>query len=700
MDRGDGPSRPSARTGGLRNIAFGLAVLVAFFSILEAALWAAGVEPLLSERDPFEGFSRRVRVFEPDPSRGVYRTPARAVRHSFNYQEFSARKPPNGFRVFTLGGSSAYGFPWGARVAFTRVLGEALQATFPDRVVEAINAAGMSYGSHRLRILAHEVLDYEPDVLVVFEGHNEFVEQRFYRDVLERPRRLDALRGALYRWRVYAAAARLYERGLSATGRGGTAAGRAAGRTAAELLGLDVEREYATAVTDAKKEEARARFEENLRAILEEAERSGVRVVLCTVPSNLSDWAPNESFFGAEVGLEARQQVSNLLARAREALEGGRAAEAAAALEAARARAPGHAEVHFRLGEAYERLGRFEEAREAFRRARDADGKPSRALSSFNDTIRGLAGAGGAILVDVERAFEEASANGLVGFDLIEDYVHPKPEAHRRIALELWRAFLEHGLVGGRRLPADPERFWAAVGHASDEPDAASAGEAATPALLFNLGVVLENQGHLERAMEKYRACLDRDPTYTAARYNLGRLLHRQGRFPEAAEEHRRVLETDPGFVLARIGLGEALRRLGRIADAVETFQEAVRADPAAPLAWDGLGGSLAQLGRYPEAEAAFRRAVELDPKSASYRANLGFALLFQKKLGEAEAVLREAFRLAPDDLQARNGLAAVLLERGALGEAEGLFRDTIRLRPEDSFARSGLEEVRRRRGR
>lgn len=697
------PSRASARTSALKNLALGLAVLVSFFSVLEVALWAAGVEPLLSQRDPFEGFSRRVRVFEPDPSRAVYRTPPRAVRHSFNYQEFSARKPPNGFRVFTLGGSSAYGFPWGARVAFTRILGEALQADFPDRKVEAINAAGMSYGSHRLRILAHEVLDYEPDVLIVFEGHNEFVEQRFYREVLERPRRLDALRGALYRWRVYSAAVRLYERGLAAAGRGGRGtrtAGAAEGRTAAELLGLDVERQYATAVTDPEKEEARARFEANLRAIVEEAERSGVRVVLCTVPSNLSDWAPNESFFGPEVGLEARQQVSALLARAREALEGERAAEAAAALEAARGLAPGHAEVHFRLGQAYERLGRFEEARAAFRRARDSDGKPSRALSSFNDTIRRLADATGAILVDVERAFERASANGLVGFELIEDYVHPKPEAHRKIALELWKAFLEHGLVGGRKLPADPVRFWAAVGHASEEPEAASAGEAATPALLFNLGVVLENQGHFERAMEEYRACLDRDPTYTAARYNLGRLLHRQGRFLEAAEEHRRVLETDPGFVLARIGLGEALRRLGRIADAVETFREAVRLDPAAALAWDGLAGSLGQLGRYAEAETAFRRAVELDPKSASYRANLGFALLFQKKLGEAEAVLREALSIAPDDVQARNGLAAVLLERGSLDEAERLFRDTIRLKPEDSFARSGLQEIRRRRGR
>jgi len=681
--------RGTNRAGVGRSLLFGLSVSAGFFLLVEAVLWAAGVSPLLSERDPFAGFSREIRAFELDRSRGVYRTARRAIRHSFNDQQFAARKPPGGFRIFTLGGSSAYGFPWGARVAFTRFLGDALRASRPDLAIEAINAAAMSYGSHRLRILAHEILSYEPDVLIVFEGHNEFVERRFYRDLLEHPPRLGRLRALLERSRLYSAMARLYERTRPRE--------RATVGTAGQLLGVDVERQYATSVTEAEKEEARSRLEENFRAIVEEADRAGVKVVLCTVPSNLSGWAPNESFFGPEVGFEARQAVVASLARARESLGAGNPGAALEALEAARAAAPGHAEVHFRLGQALERLGRYREAREEYRKARDLDGKPSRALSSINETIRRLEGYRGAIVVDIERAFEEASPNGIVGFDLIEDYVHPKPEAHRRIALEIWRVFLERGLTG-KVLRADPEAFWAAVGHATSAEEADADREAPSPALLFNLGVVLENQGLVDQAIEKYRACLEGDPSYYAARYNLGRLLHRKGRFLEAAAEHRRVLETEPRYVLARVGLAEALRRVGRVEEAVREFEEAVRQDPKAPLAWDGLGGALGQLGRYREAEAAFRRAIELDPKTASYRANLGFALLFQKRLEEAEGVLREAYALGPDDPQVRNGLASVLLEEGRLEEAERLFRETIRLRPEDTLARDGLEEIGRRR--
>ncbi|GAG07775.1 unnamed protein product, partial [marine sediment metagenome] len=192
-------------------VLFALLVTLAFFFVVEVVLWIVGVPTLLTERDPFAGFSEHMRVYELDAERGVFRTPRRAVMHSFNYQEFKAAKPDNGLRVFVLGGSSAHGFPWGGRVAFTRLLGEALRATWPDRSVEAVNAAAMSYGSHRLRILAHEVLDYGPDLLLIYGGHNEFVERRFYADVLRRPEQLDRLKKLLYHWRLYSLMTRLYE---------------------------------------------------------------------------------------------------------------------------------------------------------------------------------------------------------------------------------------------------------------------------------------------------------------------------------------------------------------------------------------------------------------------------------------------------------------------------------------------------------
>ena len=191
-----------------RLVLYSLLTILLAFALLEGVLWLSGTKTLAEERDPSLGFSG-LRLFERDRARGVYATSARAVRHSANYQEFALDKPKDGLRVFTIGGSSAYGFPWGAKVAFPSLLGRALAASLPGRRVESVNAAAMSYGSTRLRAVAGEVEDYDPDVLVIFEGHNEFVEASLQRRLAALPA---PARGLLDHWRLYAAMTRVLKR--------------------------------------------------------------------------------------------------------------------------------------------------------------------------------------------------------------------------------------------------------------------------------------------------------------------------------------------------------------------------------------------------------------------------------------------------------------------------------------------------------
>src|SRR5438128_2362527 len=104
-------STPAPRRDPIWKVALVSAVVVvAFFALVEAVLAAAGVATLAAERDPFAGFSRRFPVFREDREKGVWATAPQARLHSFNQQEFRTGKPVNGFRVFVLGGSSAFGF--------------------------------------------------------------------------------------------------------------------------------------------------------------------------------------------------------------------------------------------------------------------------------------------------------------------------------------------------------------------------------------------------------------------------------------------------------------------------------------------------------------------------------------------------------------------------------------------------------------
>jgi Flp pilus assembly protein TadD, contains TPR repeats len=472
----------------------------------------------------------------------------------------------------------------------------------------------------------------------------------------------------------------------------------AEGTTAASLLGLDVSREHSVDVSEGEKAEAHRLFEENLLDLLDRAREAGVPVYLCTVPSNVRGWRPNQSLFAPGTTAEARRAAEAALEDATAALEAGRAAESLTTLEKARRLAPEHAGIEFLRATALDRLGRFEEAAPAYARARDLDASPTRADGEILEAIRRAGGRPGVVLVDVERAFRAAAENGLVGYDLIQDYVHPNRRGHALIALEVWRAILERGEAGPRRAPSE-EAFRAAVG---GEPDAGSPEEEAkVPALVYNLAVILENQGRIEDAMASYREARGLGASHwVEASASLGRLLLLRERPEEAAVEFQAALSRDPAHVKSLVGLAECLRRAGRREPAAEALLRATRADGGNAYAWNRLGVVLSESGREREAEEAFRRAVSLEPGNAGYATDLAFALLFQNRHREAEAAFRESLARAPHDRRAWNGLAAVRLEAGDLAEAERIFRESLRADPSDRGASAGLREIERRRGR
>ena len=671
-----------------KRILFPVLAIGGVLVLVELVLFVAGVVPLTAREDPFHGFSRHLRVYEADEKNGVRRTSARAAQHSFNLQEFPLEKADDEFRVFVLGGSSAYGFPWGAARSFSSVLERALQSSLPERDVHVVNAAGMSYGSHRLRILTHELLEYSTDLFVIYSGHNEFVERSFYDRLTEAEPLPQGLRLALHRWRLYSALARL----LSPTPNTDETA--PADAEAGELIGFDAKRRYSTNVAAAERETVRGLFEDNLRAIVAAANRAGVDVALCTVPSNERAWSPNQTTWpGTMGGVELVAAVS-AIERATEANSAGDPEAALRAVAEVEARSTSAARAWYEKARALLKLGRIDEASQAFIAARDFDGQPGRANTSINDTIRAVAHDTDATLVDVEATFRSLASNGIPGFDLLEDYVHPKPGAHVLIARELWRAQTgsddEGAFLTAAGLPTDFDYKSNLAG-----PEAAQS--AATSPLLFNLAVVLENQGRYEEAIERYRRCLELSPGYFVARANLARILHLTGNPQEAATEYAMVLQVAPDHLNSAIGLGEAFRELAMLAQAEAAFRRATEIDPESPGAWNGLGAVYSSAGNHREAERALRRTSEIDPGNLAVRASLGMAIFFQGRMDEARAVFEASLQVRPDEPGAMNGMGAIAIEGNDLDAAEDWFSRVLAQDPENGMALIGLDEIQRR---
>ncbi|HKB14572.1 MAG TPA: GDSL-type esterase/lipase family protein [Planctomycetota bacterium] len=94
----------------------------------------------------------------------------------FRSRPFADRKPGGAFRLFLLGGSTAvgYGIPSNSETITGQLL-QTLESRNPGRAFEVVNAAVSGYTSTQELILLHtKILRWEPDVVVVLDGRNDF----------------------------------------------------------------------------------------------------------------------------------------------------------------------------------------------------------------------------------------------------------------------------------------------------------------------------------------------------------------------------------------------------------------------------------------------------------------------------------------------------------------------------------------------
>ncbi|MFO7870460.1 MAG: SGNH/GDSL hydrolase family protein [Kiritimatiellia bacterium] len=227
----------------LRKTGLAVAVPLLLFVALELVLLVVGVEPA-TDRDPFVGFASVEPLFVKEQSNGrTWWVTASNKLDYFNPQRFPAGKGGDTYRIFCLGGSTTYGRPYEDVTSFCGWLRELLPAVQPSRRWEVLNAGGISYASYRVVELMKELNRYDPDLYVVYTGHNEFLEERTYAAVRRLPQWLRNTGALLGRTRTYA----LMDRALAPVTHGGDAGGRdvLAGEVEAILdrsVGLDAYR--------------------------------------------------------------------------------------------------------------------------------------------------------------------------------------------------------------------------------------------------------------------------------------------------------------------------------------------------------------------------------------------------------------------------------------------------------------------------
>lgn len=423
----------------LAAIAAGLLPLV----ILEFGLRLTQTGKPAEHFDPLAGFNRQQKLFE---KRGDAYHTARAREPFFNPQQFAARKATNGFRIFCFGGSTIFGHPYLSETALPKWLELELATAAPDRKIEAINCGGISYASYRLAPIVREVLDYEPDLIILATGENEFLEDRTY----QRIKAQSSLRRAIED-RFFSLHTTTLLRQWLRPARQGSDETRAA--TAQQLTTevnarLDDARSgYASYHRDLEwRGQVINQFEDSMRAMIADCRRVQVPLILVTLGSNLRDCPPYKSEHKINLAPDAETRWQAAF-DAGTAAEAGDPAAALAHYQAAETIDSEHALLSFRMARILDQFGRIESARQHYLRAKDQDICPLRMLDDVYELQHLIGKETATPLVDARRLLESLSPEQLPGNDLYLDHVHPTIGGNQLIARAVAARIFELRLV-------------------------------------------------------------------------------------------------------------------------------------------------------------------------------------------------------------------------------------------------------------
>jgi tetratricopeptide (TPR) repeat protein len=204
-------------------------------------------------------------------------------------------KPPGTRRVVMLGESAAAGYPMTDH-HLGRLVQARWRARFPDVPVEVINLSMVAVNSHALREFAREALALDPDMFVIYAGHNEvigpFGPAAKLGPSISSPT-MARLALAVRRTRV----GRAMESAIGAVLPSAVAFG--------EWRGLDEFRGVRVAQDDQAMAGMLRNTEENFRAITRMALDHGAKVLFCLPATNLDDWPPMASEEPDAGGVEA-----------------------------------------------------------------------------------------------------------------------------------------------------------------------------------------------------------------------------------------------------------------------------------------------------------------------------------------------------------------------------------------------------------
>jgi tetratricopeptide (TPR) repeat protein len=366
----------------------------------------------------------------------------------------------------------------------------------------------------------------------------------------------------------------------------------------------------------------------SLERMADMARAAGADIIFVSPASNLKDCSPFKSEHTDGISVEDQLRSEELMSTALVLIKEKNWSDALEVLDESLVIDPRYAGLHYRRGKVLFSLGRYDEAAEAFRRARDEDVCPLRALSPLRDIVADVAEKKDVTVVDfvniVEHRALTEQGNDIPGKEYFLDHVHPTIAGNRMLAIELVEAMADKGIVQTSDT-WDEEAIAevsAGVNVSIDRKEHARA--------LVNLARVLNWAGKYEdaeRLAHKAMTFQDDAPgVYIAASTILATLYQRQGEIEKAVRYYRRALNAEPGNpqIHLQYGLTFLNKPLRNFEVAAGHILLATALGQESDMAYLTFGLAMAERRRYVLAYSSLMEAARLNPQNKDALSALG----------------------------------------------------------------------------
>jgi tetratricopeptide (TPR) repeat protein len=344
------------------------------------------------------------------------------------------------------------------------------------------------------------------------------------------------------------------------------------------------------------------------------------------------------------------------------------------------------------LGAVAQRMGRFEEALQAFERAvqlkPDVTGWKNLANQLFD--LQRMDAALQAYLRVMEldpRDWDAACRSGYIHYRSgqleqalacfgVCDSVRPNhaPTLYMRSVFLFGLRRYEEAVIEGERA------------HALNPADADTCN---------NVGIALKELHRYQEALPWFDRAIERRPGFEAALFNKAASLAKLRRITEARAACDSLMAVrGAGSAVTDFQLAELLVELERLQDALPLLDRCNAAQPDRAATLQLRAVCLRGLGQREASLADSRRAYELEPWNAATCNNIGVLLNELARYQEALSWMQKASDLRPHDVETLNNFADTQVQFGDIAGAAATYDRIKAIAPDDANAKLGAAHL------